>query len=77
MYMIQSTEYVLAPNLISYFKKLDAAHAEALWTMYHSPKLCTLDMVRSVDFNPSSWRALRYYTYSSNEYMIVIIIYIL
>ena len=54
MYMIQSTEYVLAPDFISYFKKLDAAQAEALWTMYHSPKLCTLDMIRSLVFNPSS-----------------------
>ena len=54
LYMVQCTEYVLSPEFISNFQ-LDAAQAEALWTMYHTPKSCTLDMIRALVFNPKSW----------------------
>ena len=64
LYMIQCTDYVLSPEFISNFRKLDAAQAEAMWSIYHAPRTCTLEMIRSLIFNASSWdtrSALRYY----------------
>ena len=64
LYMIRCTEYVLSPEFISIFRKLDAAQAEALWTMYHAPKSYTLDMIFALIFNRSSWdsrSALRFF----------------
>lgn len=64
MYMVQCGDYVLSPEFISNFKKVDASQAEVLWETFHNPRSCTLEMIRTLIFNACSWdsrRAPRYF----------------
>lgn len=64
LYMIQCNEYVLSPEFISTFRKLDACQADVLWSMFFEPKNCTLEMIRTLLFNPCTWDSrvsLRYF----------------
>lgn len=55
MYMIQSKAYILSPDFISVFKKIDLSEARVLWNMVFNPDDVTLDDVMTLLFNPLSY----------------------
>lgn len=62
LYMIQCAEYVLSPDFISTFKKIDFNESEIVWNLAHNPSEATLDMIYAVIFNSASInRRQRYY----------------
>jgi hypothetical protein len=63
--MIQSSEYVLSPEFISSYKKIDASEAEVVWDLVHDPSSATIESIRCVLFNQLSYNKsarLRYFT---------------
>lgn len=55
LYMIQSGSYILSPDFISVFKKIDLDQAKILWEMTHKPQEAVLDDVLTLLFNPLSY----------------------
>ncbi len=54
-YMLQSGEYVLSPDFITSFRKLDAGECSVYWDLIHHPEECTLDDVRALVFDSRSY----------------------
>ena len=60
--MVQSGEYVLSPELVSTYKKVDLKEAETIWNVLFNPRDTTLDMIHCLVFNLMSInRRQRYY----------------
>ena len=51
LYMIQSGEYIFAPEFISSFKKLHMDEAAALWQMIHYPTKTTMHQLQCLIFD--------------------------
>ena len=51
LYMIQSGEYIFAPEFISSFKKLHMDEAAALWQMIHYPTNTTMHQLQCLIFD--------------------------
>eukprot|EP01031_Cornospumella_fuschlensis_P027563 gene27563-33289_t len=54
-YMIQSGNYILSPDFISSYRKIDLHEAEILWGMINKPKDTTVEGVRALLFDPRSY----------------------
>jgi hypothetical protein len=55
LYMLQSGSYILSPDFISSFKKMDLSEAQVLWNMVFSPQESTLQGVLSLLFDARSY----------------------
>ena len=55
LYMIQSKSYILSPDFISVFKKIDLSEARVLWNMVYNPDEVTMNDVMALLFNPLSY----------------------
>lgn len=55
LYMMQSGSYILSPDFISNFKKVDLNEAGILWKMTHKPSEVKLADVMTLLFNPLSY----------------------
>ena len=55
LYMIQSGSYILSPDFISTYKKIDLSEAKVLWEMVHKPHdVCLADIMQLL-FDPRSY----------------------
>ena len=55
LYMIQSGSYILCPDFVSSFKKIDLNETGILWNMTFRPADTTLRDVLTLIFNPLSY----------------------
>ena len=55
LYMIQSGSYILSPDFVSCFKKIDLHETSILWKMTFTPAETDLDDVLALIFNPLSY----------------------
>jgi hypothetical protein len=55
LYMLQSGSYILTPDFISNYKKIDLSEAEILWNIVHDPSSATIDAVMKLIFDPRSY----------------------
>jgi len=55
LYMIQSKDYIFAPDIVSYNKKLDFTETEILWQVCHFPSTVTIGMILKLLFDPRSY----------------------
>lgn len=55
LYMIQSGSYILSPDFVSTFKKIDLNEANILWHMTFKPAETILNDVMTLLFNPLSY----------------------
>jgi len=55
LYMIQSGTYILSPDFVSNFKKIDLNEATVLWHMTFKPAETILEDVMTLLFNPLSY----------------------
>ena len=55
LYMIQSGAYILSPDFISNFKKINLKEAGILWNMTHKPGETVIDDVLTLIFHPLSY----------------------
>lgn len=55
LYMIQSGSYILSPDFISTFKKIDLNEAKILWEMVHKPTEVCLKDIMQLLFHPLSY----------------------
>lgn len=64
-YMIQSGNYVLSPDFINAFRKIDLGEASTYWDMIHEPQDSTVEDVRQIIFDIRSYdkrASKRYFT---------------
>ncbi len=55
LYMIQSGSYILSPDFISTYKKIDLSEALVLWDMVHNPLHITIGDVMQLLFDSRSY----------------------
>lgn len=55
LYMIQSAAYVLTPDFISIYRKMDYGEATALWDIIHDPASTDINGIRSILFDARSY----------------------
>jgi hypothetical protein len=55
LYMVQCGEYILSPDFVSTYKKIDLHELEALWDMVHSPSKATISMIMKLVFDQRSY----------------------
>ncbi len=55
LYMIQSSSYILSPDFISNYKKIDLNEARVLWEMTHTPGTVCIEDIMTLLFNPLSY----------------------
>lgn len=55
LYMVQSKDYIFAPDIVSYNKKLDFTETEILWQLCHFPSTATIGMILKLLFDPRSY----------------------
>ena len=55
LYMLQSTDYILSPDFVSNYKKLDFGESEVLWKIVHLPGSATINDVMKIVFNNRSY----------------------
>jgi len=51
LYMLQSSDYMLAPEFVSSFKKLDHEEAEYYWNVLHNPESTTIADIMAIVFS--------------------------
>lgn len=54
-YMVQSGNYVLSPDFINAFRKMDLDEARAYWEMIHEHEQTSVDDVMRIIFDPRSY----------------------
>jgi len=72
MYMIQSKDYIFAPDFVTYNKKLDYSETEVLWHLVHFPDETTIEMIMKLVFDSRSYGIKVFYYYA---YRIALIYY--
>ena len=57
LYMLQGGEYVLSPEFVSTFKKVNFNESEAYWRILHAPLETTIDDILVLIFNGASFES--------------------
>lgn len=55
LYMLQSGNYILTPEFITNYKKVDFEEASALWQIVHDPKSTCISMIMKLVFDSRSY----------------------
>lgn len=55
LYMMQSAQYILAPEFVASFKKISHSETLSLWKIIHEPESATIDMVMTIVFDSRSY----------------------
>lgn len=55
LYMMQSQNYILTPDFIAQYRKMDFNEATTLWRMIHEPTQTTIEDVRAIVFDPRTY----------------------
>ena len=52
---MQSSEYVLCPDFITTYRKVDLSEANSLWSIIHQPSKTTIDIILQIVFHGRSY----------------------
>ena len=55
LYMLQGGEYVLSPDFVSTFRKVNYNESEAYWKLLHAPLETKIDDILLLVFNGTSY----------------------